>query len=109
MPVLPDPKVRCPATGFTKSCRDIVAKHECPKFVSIRGTDPQTGAVVDKHGCVDSFLPMLLIENTQQTRQTGAAVESFRNEVVKADQERADALRSLLASGGAAPRYIAGR
>ena len=27
---------------------------------------------------------MLLIENAQQQRQTGAAVESFRNEMVKA-------------------------
>lgn len=26
---------------------------------------------------------MLLIENSQQQRQTGAAIESFRNEMVK--------------------------
>ena len=29
---------------------------------------------------------MLLIENSQQPRQTGAAVESFRNETVKVSQ-----------------------
>jgi hypothetical protein len=29
---------------------------------------------------------MLLIENSQQQRQTGAAVESFRNEMVKANE-----------------------
>jgi hypothetical protein len=32
------------------------------------------------------LLPILMIENSQQQRQTGAAVESFRNEMVKANQ-----------------------
>lgn len=36
-------------------------------------------------GCAITWLPMLLIENSQQQRQTGAAVESFRNEMVKAN------------------------
>ena len=81
--MLPDPKIKCPATGFAKSCRDILAKCDCPKFVRITGVNPQTGEHVDKTGCIDSFLPMLLIENSQQQRQTGAAVESFRNEMVR--------------------------
>ena len=32
-------------------------------------------------------MPVLLIDNTQQQRQTGAAVESFRNETVKKLQD----------------------
>ncbi len=80
--MLPDPKIRCPATGFTKSCRSIVSKYDCPKFVHIAGTNPNDGQQVDKFGCIDSFLHMLLIENSQMQRQTGAAVESLRNEVV---------------------------
>jgi hypothetical protein len=32
-------------------------------------------------------LPMLLIDGTQQGRQTGAAIESFRNEMVRANKE----------------------
>jgi hypothetical protein len=83
--MLPDSKVRCPATGFAKSCRSIVSKFDCPKFVKISGVNPNDGQPVDKFGCVDSFLPMLLIENSQQQRQTGAAVESFRNEMVKSN------------------------
>jgi hypothetical protein len=100
--MLPDPKVKCPATAFTKTCRSIVSKCDCPKFVTIRGKDPQTGAEADRVGCVDSFLPLLLIENAQMSRQTGAAVESFRNEVVKAreadEQARHEFL--MLARGG---------
>lgn len=83
--MLPDKNIRCPATGFSKSCREIISEHECPKFVKISGVNPNDGAPVDKFGCVDSFIPMLLIENSQQQRQTGAAIESFRNEIVEAN------------------------
>lgn len=91
--MLPDHKVKCPATAFARSCREIVAECDCPKFVSIKGTDPQTGVAIESWGCVDSFLPLLLIENAQMSRQTGAAVESFRNEVVKAGEAAADERR----------------
>jgi hypothetical protein len=55
--------------------------------MQIRGTNPNTGEPVDEWGCAVTWMPMLLIENSQQQRQTGAAVESFRNETVKANQE----------------------
>ena len=86
--MLPDKNVKCPATGFTRTCHSIVTKCTCPKFVNIRGKNPQTGGDVDQWGCVDSFLPMLLIENAQMSRQTAASVDSFRNEVVKAEQDK---------------------
>jgi hypothetical protein len=90
--MMPDPKVMCPATGFAKSCRSIIAECDCPKFVRITGMDPNTGQSVDRVGCSDAFLPMLLIENSQQQRQTAAAVESFRNAMVLIEGERLDRL-----------------
>ena len=33
-----------------------------------------------------AWIPILTIENSQMQRQTGAAVESFRNEMVKANE-----------------------
>jgi hypothetical protein len=45
--------------------------------------NPQTGSEIDSEGCAIAFLPILLIENSQQQRQTSAAVESTRNELVK--------------------------
>lgn len=95
--MLPDPKVRCPATGFAKSCREIIAECDCPKFVNVRGADPQTGAVIDRFGCVDGFLPLLLIENSQMSRQVGAAIESFRNEVVAANGAAVQERQTVLA------------
>ena len=93
--MLPDKNIKCPATGFSKSCREIVADCDCPKFIKICGVNPNDGQPVDKFGCVDSFMHMLLIENSQMQRQTGASVESFRNEMVKANE---NSLRMLAAS-----------
>jgi hypothetical protein len=79
-------KSNCPLDDF-KPCRQL----ECAWFMQVRGKNPQTGQEVDEYGCAIAWLPMLTIENSQQQRQTGAAVESFRNEMVKAN-ERALAL-----------------
>ena len=93
--MLPDKNIKCPATGFSKSCREIVADCDCPKFIKISGVNPNDGQPIDRFGCIDSFLHMLLIENSQMQHQTGAAVESFRNEMVKANE---NSLRMLAAS-----------
>ena len=58
---------------------------KCAWFTQVRGTHPQTGQEVDEWGCAISWMPVLLIENSQQQRQTGAAVESFRNEMIDAN------------------------
>jgi hypothetical protein len=59
---------------------------KCSWFTHVRGTNPNTGQDVDEWNCAITWLPVLLIENSQQQRQTGAAVESFRNEMVKANE-----------------------
>ncbi len=56
---------------------------QCAWITQVRGTNPNTGEEVDEWECAVKWLPMLLIENSQQQRQTGAAVESFRNEMVE--------------------------
>lgn len=47
------------------------------------GTNPNTGQDVDKWGCIDSYQHMLMIENSQQQRQTGASCDKVANEVSK--------------------------
>lgn len=69
--------------------------HRCPLWQQVRGTDPQTGEEVDHWSCSLALMPMLMIENSQQQRQTGAAVESFRNETVKANQTNLQAMMVL--------------
>lgn len=60
---------------------------KCVWFTQVRGTNPNTGKEVDEWACAVAWLPVLLIENSQQQRQTGAAIESFRNEMVKANEK----------------------
>ena len=74
-------KPNCPLNSFNP-CKEL----ECAWFMSIRGKNPNTGEDVDEWGCSMAWMPVLLIENSQQQRQTGAAVESFRNEMVKANE-----------------------
>jgi hypothetical protein len=76
-----EPKANCPLDGF-KPCRQL----ECAWFMKINGKDPQTGKEVDEWGCSMAWLPVLLIETNRVNYQTGAAVESFRNEMVKANE-----------------------
>lgn len=59
---------------------------DCSWYTHIRGMNVNTGEEMDHEGCSMAFLPMLLVDNTQQTRQAGAAIESMRNEVVKGQE-----------------------
>ena len=60
---------------------------QCSWFTQLRGTNPNTGKEIDEWGCAMTWLPVLLVENAQQSRQAGAAIESFRNEVVAFNQD----------------------
>ena len=62
-------------------------EHKCAFYMQVRGNNPQTGQEIDQYGCAVQFLPLLMIENSQQQRQTGAAVESMRNEMVDTAKE----------------------
>jgi hypothetical protein len=59
---------------------------KCAWIMKIQGVEKNTGKEVEEWQCAVKLLPMLMIENSQVGRETGAAVESFRNEMVKANQ-----------------------
>lgn len=83
------PKANCPLDGF-KPCRQL----ECGWFTQLRGVNPNTNKEVDEWGCAMAWVPMLLVENSSQSRQVGAAVESFRNEMVRSNEASLAALLS---------------
>jgi len=93
-----EPKANCPLDNFNP-CRQL----ECAWFMKITGKNPNTGADVDEWGCSMAWMPVLMIENSQQQRQTGAAVESFRNEMVKANDK---SQQVLLATAGLKDRVL---
>lgn len=68
--------------------------HKCAWYTYIRGFNPNTGQEVDEWACTITWLPMLMIENSQQQRSTSSAVESFRNEMVKANETNQQVLQA---------------
>ena len=79
-----EPGKFCPLIG--KDCIQL----QCAWFTQVRGVNPNTGEEVDDWSCAVTWLPSLMIENSQQQRQTGAAIESFRNETVKSTMKAQD-------------------
>jgi hypothetical protein len=83
-------KDNCPLNSF-KPCKKL----DCAWFVKLAGTDPNTGKQIDEFGCAVAWLPIMLIENAQQSRQTGSAVESFRNEMVRQSEQSHELLTKI--------------
>lgn len=74
-------KSNCPLNKF-EPCKQL----ECAWFMKLAGKNPNTGEDIEEWGCAVAWMPILILENSQQQRQTGAAVESFRNEMVRASE-----------------------
>ena len=81
-------------------------ENKCSWYMHVRGMNPNTGEDVDHWSCAVTWMPMLTIENSQQQRQTGSAVESFRNEVVKSNTENRQLYIDTLQQNGILPVNI---
>lgn len=79
---------------------------KCAWFTKVVGYDMNTGKEVDEYKCAIAWMPMLMIENSGQQRQTGAAVESFRNEMVKAQHASHELFANAIASSNQSDRLI---
>jgi len=82
-------KQNCPLDSFNP-CRQF----DCAWFMKIQGHNPNTGDPTEEWGCSMAWLPILMIENAQQSRSTGAAVESFRNEMVTQNIKNTELLKN---------------
>ena len=67
-------------------------EYKCRFWIQVMGKNPNTGKDVSEFDCAITWLPMLLIEGSQQTRQAGSAIESFRNEMVKLNENNQNLL-----------------
>jgi predicted nucleic acid-binding protein len=57
--------------------------HKCPWWTRVIGKNPQSEEMIDDWRCAIALLPMLLVENAQMQRQSGAAIETLRNGLVE--------------------------
>jgi len=65
---------------------------QCRFWIHVQGQNPQTGETVNNGNCAMAWMPVLMIENSKVNRETGAAVESMRNEGVTTGQQITNAL-----------------
>lgn len=92
---------------FCPLIKDECVQLKCAWFTMVRGTNPNTGKEVDEWQCAVSWLPTLIIDNSNQQRQTGAAVESFRNEMAQTNESHLKVNSLILAAAtGTVPPAI---
>jgi hypothetical protein len=60
---------------------------KCAWYTQVRGINPNTGQEIDEWNCAVTWMPIMAVEIAQKENQTGAALESFRNEVVKGNEQ----------------------
>lgn len=92
-------KVICPLMGGEPCVEDGAIRNgelvKCRFWINVIGKDPQTGAEINNHDCAIAWTPILLIENSKVNRETGAAVESMRNESVKASDKLVNVMHAI--------------
>lgn len=91
-----DAKIICPMMGGDECVEDGAIRNgelvKCRFWVNVLGHNPQTGQEINNGDCAIAWTPVLLIENSKVNRETGAAVESFRNEMITANQSNTQVL-----------------
>jgi hypothetical protein len=93
--------------SFCPIIKDECIQLKCAWFTKVEGYNINTGKQVEEWNCAMTFIPMLLIENSGMSRQTGAAVESFRNEMVKSNETTQKIFTNMIGmSGNNNPKLI---
>lgn len=82
-------KADCPL--WKAPCKE----HACRWWIQVQGKNPQSEELINRWDCAISWLPLLLIENSQQQRATHREINVLRNEVVASN---ADARNHLIES-----------
>lgn len=83
-------------------CEDV--KHEngkpvlyrCPWYIKVRGVNNNTGEEYDHWNCAIAWMPTLMVNTGNDTKQNTMVLNEFKNEVIKKQNER-DALETFRA------------
>lgn len=82
----------CPL--IKKECIEL----KCSWFTKVVGTNINSGKEIDEYGCAIAWMPILMIENSNQQRHTSAAVDSLRNHSVTSAEHISTAINKLAKS-----------
>lgn len=88
-------KIVCP---LGCECQHVVGDHveQCAWYVEMEGKSPQDGKDIKQSKCAMAWQPILMIENSLQTREVSRSVQSLRNETVLQQQEAVKVLKGKL-------------
>jgi hypothetical protein len=81
-----DVELSCPLGSECETVEGKVIKR-CAWYTRIVGLDSNTGKEVDEWSCSMSWMPLLQVEMANTNRGQTKALESFRNETVKGQDE----------------------
>ena len=78
-------KITCPdyRTSLGKHMKCSEMKDQCPRYIFVQGTDPQTGADMSGHICGHRLSLILQMELERKILGVHAAINSQRNEGAK--------------------------
>lgn len=78
--------IECPLGGQCEHIKDNKL-HRCAWYTKLVGKDPQSNKEIDEWACAMSWMPIMMVENTQRVRGMTQATESFRNESVRVNKQ----------------------
>jgi hypothetical protein len=86
--------ITCP---LGSKCEEIKENkmHRCAWYTNVKGKDPQSEEVIDRWECAIAFMPMLQVEMSQTNRGQTSALCSFRDEMVKSNEQALALQKSL--------------
>lgn len=72
----------CPLGSVCEEVKDGKI-YRCRWFIKLIGQDPQADKQIEEFRCTEEWSIIIGLEHSKFERQTGAAVESLRNNVAK--------------------------
>jgi hypothetical protein len=84
-----DAVITCPLGAKCEEIKDNKL-HRCAWYSELQGKHPQKEENISEWRCALAWMPILLVENAGTNRGQTAAIESFRNQVIKQTQRRID-------------------
>jgi hypothetical protein len=66
---------------FCPLVKGACVRDACAFWTEVRGTHPQTGVEISQPACAVAWIPLLMIDQTQQIRHQAAAADQARNAV----------------------------
>lgn len=100
--MLPDKDIGCHRTGFVRKCRDLVTQGICNRWKHVPLQNPTADAAQLQYDCIDNWMFTLQLHQLKLQCETGAALDSLRNEAGK----RQNLTNDLLAHGLGLPAVL---